>query len=132
MPITWTDSLKCGVIEVDNQHRELFRQVDGLQQAMSKGQGRQEIGRLLDFLGDYVVRHFAAEEKQMDALGCPAARANKQAHAEFLEVFKSLRHRFDESGATPTLVLEIKDTLSRWLVDHIRNIDTKLNECVTV
>ena len=129
---TWNESLRCGVIEVDSQHQELFRQIDGLQQAMSQGKGRQEIGRLLDFLSDYVVRHFAAEERQMDALGCPAAAANKQAHAEFIEVFKHLRQHFEEEGATPTLVLEIKDTLSRWLVDHIRRIDTKLNDCVTV
>lgn len=129
---TWNESLRCGVIEVDNQHKELFRKIDGLQHAMSQGKGRQEIARLLDFLSDYVVRHFAAEERQMDSLQCPVAEANKLAHAEFLEVFKSLQRRFEEAGATPSLVLEIKDTLSRWLVDHISRIDTKLNECVVV
>ena len=101
-----------------------------LSDAMSKGQGRSEIGKTLDFLGDYVVRHFAAEEKRMDELGCSVAAANKQTHKEFLATFKALRQRFDDEGASSTLVLEISSTVQNWLVDHIRNIDTQLNTCV--
>ena len=97
MVTTWNESMRCGVLEVDSQHKELFRQVDGLHRAMSQGEGRKEIGRLLEFLGRYVVQHFAAEERKMDELACPAAATNRQAHAEFLKVFKDLRNRFDRS-----------------------------------
>ena len=129
MSVSWNESLSTGVPEVDNQHKELFRQLESLSQAMSKGQGRDEIGKILDFLGDYVVRHFAAEEKHMDRLACAAADANKQAHRKFLALFRQLRRRFAEAGASTTLVLEINNTLSDWLVEHISKIDTQLKAC---
>jgi len=129
MPASWTQAMATGVNEVDNQHKELFRQLALLSDAMKSGQGRAKIEEILDFLGDYVVRHFAAEEKQMDEMACPAAEANKRAHAEFCATFKALRQRFDQEGAQTTLVLEISNTLSNWLVEHIAKIDTQLNAC---
>jgi len=131
MPISWNDSMSTGVLEVDNQHKELFRQVGLLHDAMAQGQGREKISKILDFLGDYVISHFAAEEAQMDRLECPAAEANKQAHADFLAVFTDLRQRFEHSGASSALVLEIHNTVSNWLVEHINKIDTQLSACPT-
>lgn len=66
----------------------------------------------------------------MDDLGCPAAAENKRAHKEFLATFTKLHERFQEQGASPTLVLEISDTVTKWLIDHISKIDTQLNACV--
>ena len=128
MPVSWNESMSTGVPEVDNQHKELIRQLGLLNDAMLHGQGRREIGKILDFLGDYVVAHFATEEKQMERLACTAA-ANKRAHSEFLASFKGFRKRFEEAGASTTLVLEINNTISDWLVDHIAKIDTQLNTC---
>lgn len=28
MPIAWNESMSTGVVEIDNQHKELFRQID--------------------------------------------------------------------------------------------------------
>jgi hemerythrin len=129
MQISWTPSLATGVAEVDRQHKELFARVNQLSEAMRQGKGRAEIGQTLDFLGQYVVRHFTEEEKYMDELRCPAAAANRAAHQEFLATFKTLRKRFDDDGGSTTLVLEISDTLFDWLTKHIRAIDTQLNQC---
>ena len=129
MPVVWNNSMSTGVPEVDRQHQDLIGQLNRLNEAMSQGKGRDEIAKMLDFLADYVVRHFAAEERHMDVLGCPAAAANRQAHREFLGTFKALRERFDAAGAQPTLVLEIHGTLSKWLVGHITKIDTQLSAC---
>jgi len=121
--------MTTGVPEVDSQHKELFRQLALLTDAMKNGQGRTKIEEILDFLGDYVLQHFAAEEKHMDEMACPAAAANKLAHGEFCATFKKFRQRFDEVGAQSSLVLEICDTLSKWLVEHIGKIDTQLATC---
>jgi hemerythrin len=122
--------LATGVAKVDSQHKELFRQVGLLSDAMSRGQGRQEIGRILDFLGKYVLEHFAEEERCMEEYGCPAAAANKQAHAQLLTTFGTLKGQFDRDGATPTLVLDIQRKLSDWLVQHIERIDKQLAGCL--
>jgi hemerythrin len=125
----WNPSLATGVAKVDAQHKELFRQVGLLGEAMLRGQGRQEIGKILDFLGKYVVEHFAEEERCMEEYCCPAAAANKQAHAQLLATFGTLKAQFDREGATPTLVLDIQRKLNDWLVQHIERIDKQLAGC---
>jgi hemerythrin len=126
MPITWDQSLATGSAEIDRQHRSLFAQVAALADAMKQGKGRHEIAAMLDFLGKYVVQHFAEEEKLMDEVACPAAAANKQAHARLLSKYGDLRKRFDSAGGGPSLVLEMHEVLSKWLVDHIRGVDVQL------
>ena len=128
MAITWDKSLATGSPNVDHQHQELFRQVNALSDAMKQGKGRDVIAKLLDFLGQYAIRHFAEEEKVMEQLNCPVAAANKQAHAQFLSTYSGLRKQFDGAGAGPSLVLQIHDLLSKWLVQHIKGIDVQLRE----
>jgi hemerythrin len=129
MTMGWDASMTTGVILVDNEHQELFRQVDNLNKAMLEGKGRDEIGKLLNFLGDYVAKHFAHEEQAMDQYRCPAEVANKAAHNQFIAKFKELKTRFDSAGANSALTIEIHDTLRNWLVQHIRQIDTQLLPC---
>jgi hemerythrin len=129
MSTGWDKSMTTGVPQVDNEHEELFRQVANLNQAMREGKGRNEIGKILNFVGDYVVEHFAHEEKFMADYRCPVAEANKAAHNQLITKFKELQTRFASAGASSTLTLEIHDTLKNWLVTHIRQIDTQLLSC---
>lgn len=126
MAIAWDSSMTTGVASVDAQHKELFRQVAALKDAMTQGKGRDEIQRLLEFLAKYVLKHFAEEEQQMEQYACPAAAANKAAHAEFVAQLKQFKSRFDAQGAVATLVIELHDVATRWLVQHIKGIDTQL------
>jgi hemerythrin len=127
MAITWDTSLATGSLTIDHQHQELFRKANALSDAMKQGKGRDVIGTLLDSLWQYVVRHFAEEERLMEKLHCPAAAANKQAHAQFLSTYNGLQIQFD--GAGPSLVPQIHDLLSKWLLQHISGIDVQLQEC---
>jgi hemerythrin-like metal-binding protein len=129
MAITWDNSLATGSLKIDRQHQELFRKVNALSDAIKQGKGHGVIGALFDFLWQYVVRHFAEEERLMEKLNCPAAAANKQAHAELLSTYDGLRRQFDAAGAGPGLVLQVEDLLSQWLVPHINEIDVQLREC---
>jgi hemerythrin len=126
MSTGWDKTMTTGVPLVDNEHEELFRQVAKLHEAMLAGKGRNEIQKIMTFVGDYVVSHFAHEEKFMDDYRCPAAAANKAAHNQFIAKFKELQARFDSAGASGSLTLEIHDTLKNWLITHIRQIDTQL------
>jgi hemerythrin len=130
MAFTWDESLATGSAGVDQQHRKLFAQMDSLTDAMKAGKGRQEINAILDFLGQYVVRHFREEEKLMEDIACPAAALNKQAHKQLLATYGDFRKRFDAAGAGPALVLEMHNALSKWLVTHIKGVDAQLRGCV--
>lgn len=125
MAMEWNASLRTGVDEIDEQHKELFRQANNLNAAMSQGKGRDEVGRLLDFLGKYVIDHFAQEEALMARWRCSMAEANKQAHRQFVARFNELRKQSGE-GANASVVIDIYNELTQWLVQHIRGIDAKL------
>ena len=71
MAVIWDKSLATGSFHVDQQHQELFRQVAALSDAIKQGKRRDEIRRALDFLEQYIVQHFAEEEKLMEELHCP-------------------------------------------------------------
>lgn len=126
MSTTWTPALATGVLTVDEQHKELFRQAARLKEAMVKGEGRAELAKILGFLKGYVVKHFQEEERVMAERDCPAAEENKRAHAALLRQLKDFERRFEAAGANSTLVLDLHDTLCSWLVSHIQGVDCQL------
>ena len=128
MAITWDKSLATGSAIVDYQHQKLFRQAAALANAMKQGKGCDEIRGLLDFLGQYILQHFAEEEELMEELNCPTAATNKVAHARFFTTFSRLQRQLNRAGSGPSLVLQIHDLLTKWLVQHITEIDSQLRD----
>ncbi len=130
MKLEWSDSFTTGVPEVDDQHKELIRQLNLLYGAMAEGKSQDQIAKILDFLGNYAVWHFGSEEECMAKHACPAAEANKKAHAQFIELFGTMQKRFQKEGPTTALVVEVQQQTSNWVVNHILRIDTKLRSCL--
>ena len=128
--IAWDDSMASGDDLIDEQHRQLIDQINHLMQAMVAKEGRTKLKSSLDFLQDYVVKHFGYEEDCMEKHACPVARANKTAHATFVNNFLSLRSRIETEGPTAALAIELQQSLADWLVNHIRKIDTNLGACL--
>lgn len=128
MAVNWTAKMTTGVPRIDDQHKELIRQINALLDAMRQGKGKDEIGRMLDFLYEYTVKHFADEEAEMERTRCPAAAANKREHQKFCNAVAALRKEFDANGATAPLILRVQREVLDWIVKHIQGIDTKLAE----
>lgn len=126
MPIVWDVTMSTGVAKIDQQHQELISKLNGLLEAMRKGRGKDEIGKLIAYLGEYVVKHFSDEEAEMERVKCPAATANRIAHQQFVKRFTEIRNRFDKDGVSPKLIIDVQQALLDWFVAHIRSIDTKL------
>lgn len=126
MPVTWDLTMATGVAQIDEQHRELIARLNTLLEAMQKGRGKDEIGKLIAFLADYVNKHFADEEAEMERVKCPAAVANRIAHQQFVKRFTEIRDRFNKDGTSPKLIIDVQQALLDWFVAHIRTIDTKL------
>jgi hemerythrin len=127
----WNEALmSTGVPEVDAQHQELIKRLNELFERMQRGDGVQAINPVLDFLANYATRHFSHEEDCMNRMHCPAAVANKQAHAAFLTTFTTLRRRFDQEGPSALLAIETQKQLTSWLTSHICKVDTQMKSCV--
>ncbi len=122
----WTDDLATGVELIDTQHKELIARLNQLFTACSSGKGKEEVGKTLDFLGDYVVFHFGAEEKEMTARRYPEYTTHKALHDQFIQDFLALKGRFETGGPTVNLVISANQFLVNWLINHIRNIDKRM------
>jgi hemerythrin len=123
MSITWNDSLATGVTAIDDQHREIFSRVQRLSDACGAGRGKEEVMKLLLFLGDYVKEHFAAEEKLQIRHAYPEYAAHKSQHTRFIADLSRLENEFKLEGATLSLVIMTNKTLTAWLVQHISKTD---------
>ena len=123
--IKWTPALAVGHPSIDAQHQELFRRLDSLLAAMASG-NRAEIGRLFDFLGTYVVDHFAMEEGLMKQSAYQGYAIHKSAHDRFVQDYQALRKMHDEMGATAAVVIKTKSWLVEWLQTHIGSTDQQL------
>jgi hemerythrin len=126
MAVEWTEDLAVGVGVIDDQHKELFRRVDGLLEACKAGKGRQSVGEMLEFLGDYVVTHFSAEENIQLHYAYPNYKLHKAMHESFISDVENLKKKFEAEGATLTMVLETNRVVVDWLVKHIKKADMDL------
>ncbi|MGC9505216.1 bacteriohemerythrin [Baaleninema sp.] len=122
----WNDSLKIGIPEIDQQHKQLIEQMGLLVEAMRENQAHSEIAQILKFLEKYIDRHFGFEEQCMESYRCPVACQNKEAHAKFIKNFQEIKTQFDREGSSLSLVLKVNQSLLDWFLNHIRKIDTQL------
>jgi hemerythrin len=131
MNIQWNNSLTTGWEWQDNQHKELFKRINDLLDALSKGQAPAKVKGVFDFLDQYVVSHFGAEERWMTANAYPAVAEHKREHQAFITELKSYRQELDSKGTSVPLALKLQTWLGGWLRTHIGTIDRKLGSFVT-
>ncbi|MGE5620693.1 MAG: bacteriohemerythrin [Sphingomonadaceae bacterium] len=126
MPVQWTSDLSVGVALIDDQHKELFKRVNQLLEATSHGKGKEEIGRIVQFLGEYVVTHFGTEEKAMIQHGYGGIATHKAEHLAFLKDFEDLAKSYQTQGTSTSLVLALQRRVVDWLINHIGKSDKAL------
>jgi len=112
----WTSDLATGNPAIDRDHRELVDIVDQLKAAAAGGDQKAQLSHALDVFRDHVLRHFPAEEAEMEAKGYPGLAKHRQAHAVLSTLVVELVAK-DSSGIT-VLYSEV-DQLAQALYRHI-------------
>lgn len=123
MTMKWSRDLATGVVDIDNQHKEIFSRVDRLSAACSEGKGKEEVLRLLLFLEEYIKEHFTCEERLQQKHLYPQRAAHKSQHMRFTAEVAKLSAAFREEGSTLSLVIMTNKTMASWLVQHITQTD---------
>ena len=133
MLLEWDDQkFGTGFEEIDAQHKELFRRINLLIEAIERNSlAKAEAGNLMYYLDDYEHQHFACEEGVMERHHCSACPRNKADHAGFVKSFKELRLAFDREGITPEFVARIHRDVVEWIENHVANVDTGLRTVAT-
>jgi len=119
--ITWTpEQFATHVNKHDEEHKEIFRRVNTLGDAVGSGD-RGAVGKALDALIACVAEHFASEEANFTKYGYPAAAGHKAEHDKLVATCLDLQKKFHAGQAEVTG--ETAKFVVGWLTNHIPNID---------
>jgi hemerythrin len=127
--LVWTKDLSVGVIEIDDQHRELFDRINRLLSAIDEQAAADEIQNLFTFLESYVVKHFGDEERYMDHYemrGYSDSARHKSEHLGFVNYFREFRADFEAATPSHQFVTEFTKWMTNWWMIHIQHIDKGL------
>jgi hemerythrin len=130
MEYIWTPDLSIGIVQMDNQHKELFQHIASLRSALQHGEGRAALLKTIEFLKEYVDAHFSAEEALMRRHNYHGILEQTKAHdafrKEFSDFSKKLATLERQGEVTALLAIEFERRMSGWLVEHIGTVDKKL------
>ncbi|MCX8070153.1 MAG: bacteriohemerythrin, partial [Thermodesulfovibrionales bacterium] len=126
--IVWSEKLSVGVQIIDNQHQELIRLINNMISSVLKGQGETQVGEAIDFLNNYIVVHFNAEEQIMINSNYPEYGLHIKQHLYFIEKTNDFKTRFDKKGVDSGLLIDLNREIVKWLVNHICKSDKRLGE----
>jgi len=128
MAFKWKDDWAVGNEMIDFQHRELFGAIDNLIAACYVGKALDVINKTVDFLLDYVVKHFNDEENLQRSSGYPDHQNHKKLHEAFKKTAKELGDKLKAEGPNSVLIMKINSTIGEWLINHILGEDKKIGE----
>ena len=128
MYLTWDCSLNIGIDSIDNQHKELFNYLDQLLTSIEEGKSNDEVIKTLNFLEEYVVKHFNEEEEIQNKTNYPLLDIQRIQHEDFKRDLKEFRRVFETHGPSTVLALNIQKNLVNWLTNHIMNLDKDLGD----
>jgi hemerythrin len=124
----WDPDMTVGVAALDAHHRQVWRRVRHLANAVAEASG-DELRGSLRLLYGYLAEHDAEEERAMDAAGYPGAREHARAHAAIRERIAAARE--DAGAGAARRLLEVAEWAARVLAAHMKGDDLRLGRFLT-
>jgi hemerythrin-like metal-binding protein len=124
--VEWSEKFSVKVPTFDAQHKQLFKLIDQLHQAMRTGQSKAQMSGILGELVKYTKTHFAIEEKELLAISYPEFGAHVAEHQMFTRKIDEFAANF--ACGVAGISVELMEFLNNWLVQHICRTDQKYSE----
>jgi HAD superfamily hydrolase (TIGR01509 family) len=119
--IQWKDRYNIGYKEIDAQHKGLLDVLNQLMDLVGERRDPELVAGIFHRLCEYVLTHFATEERYMRACGYPRQTEHEALHSSFVQRLLELNGTYDP--ADPRLVDEALEFLKHWYLDHIMKTD---------
>lgn len=110
---------------IDTQHQQLFDAVNRLMDACTQGQGREQIQETVDFLSQYVVKHFKDEEQLQTKSNYPGYPGHKQFHDNYRQQLAQTSQILLQDGPTVKALGDLNRAVAI-LMTHIRTEDKRM------
>jgi len=124
----WKKEFSVGIASIDGQHQNLFAIGRELYAAMSAGQGKEKVGRILERLIQYASVHFAHEERLLQQCNYPAYEAHKKEHEALTKRVLAFQAEYN-SGAV-AMTIQVLQFMKNWLEHHILEQDRAYAPCL--
>ena len=126
--ITLTKDMETGVAKIDEQHKELVKRLNAAISMGTKSVSKEETEKTLNFLGDYIVKHFSDEEALQRQCNYPKYDWHKEQHRIYVDDFKKLKEEFAANGPSAKFTVSLNTSLMNWIVKHIKTVDVELGK----
>jgi len=126
--LSLSKDMETGVEKIDSQHRELISRINNLVAIGEKSLSKEEIKNTIDYLGEYVVKHFGDEEQLQIKSKYPKYAEHKEKHARCVDDFSKLEAEFLEKGNSMHFVMKLNSTFITWIVKHIKGDDVEFGK----
>jgi len=128
--IAWDDDYSIGVSQIDEHHRHLFFLSNRFYDIFVKSAPYHDLSPLFDDLIDYVIYHFAAEERLMQRYRFPNYEMHRKEHDNFSQRLIELDKQ--SSYDKKHLLIEVVVFLHTWLKTHILQSDAEFGRFIAL
>ena len=122
MAFEWTPSLSVNEATIDEQHKNLIKQINDLAR-VAKEDSESGIKKTIQFMDKYINEHFSYEEKYMKEHKYPRLDQHKEIHKQFIHMYNDYKEDLKKKGSSLELLLKIHLYLGDWWINHIAKID---------
>jgi hemerythrin-like metal-binding protein len=84
----------------------------------------------LNFLGEYIEKHFGDEEKLQLEYQYPHYKWHKEMHSWYIAEFYRLKEEYVLFGATEEFLALLNKSMTNWILKHISNVDADLGKYI--
>ncbi len=124
--LEWNKSMSVGNELLDNQHKQLLKQIGVLKFALLSGDAVERLREIGEFLENYIKQHLSEEEKYMLEYNYPGYENHKKIHDWARQKFAELLARFfNENEDKMQLAKDVERYLHDWWINHITVEDKK-------
>ena len=128
--IQWKKEYETGVQLIDEEHKQLVDSINKFIDSVNRGATKEDMEKILNFLSDYVVKHFSDEEIIQQKYNYPEYSTHKVVHKKFIEKTQNLVEQFKREGLSQEYVETFYREIGQWLINHILGMDTKIGKWI--
>lgn len=123
----WEQKYSVGFQSIDDQHKEIFRLLNKLFDALNAGQAVPATLQIITELEKYAVMHFHKEQFFFKQFNYAETDGHIKEHQAFIEKIASIKS--DAKLGKLTSSFELINFLKTWITHHILIEDMKYREC---
>lgn len=126
---TFTKDCFIGIPEIDEEHKRLFELIADTDAALKGSDDPiSNAVLLINELKHYAASHFAHEEAYMKRINDPELPRQQREHTAFIDKVNSYSFSGITEESAKTVMLELLEYLSRWLMGHILGSDILIGQ----